>query len=117
MYYIFYFQLFNYFIQLCRFKLQLKVTKVLFIIICIQTCINVNVLYNDSDTLYAIRYTLFALDVIQYFYVFIIFVWKKNIRQLFLKRLGCQSCRIFSATQHAIASSNNRSATSTMTSL
>ncbi|XP_011267013.2 G-protein coupled receptor Mth2-like [Camponotus floridanus] len=77
------------------FKLQLDVTKMLFIIMCIKTYINV--LY-DNDTLYSIRYILFSLDVIQYFYVFIIFVWKKKIRQLFLKRLGCQSCGICSAT-------------------
>ncbi|XP_019885086.2 probable G-protein coupled receptor Mth-like 10 [Camponotus floridanus] len=63
------------------FKLQLEVTKVLFIIMCVKTYINVEELYNndnnnDNDTLSGTR--LFVLDVIQYFYVFIIFVWKKK---------------------------------------
>ncbi|KAL6447568.1 hypothetical protein ACFW04_000045 [Cataglyphis niger] len=69
------------------FNLYLKATKILFIIFCIKSPMNV-LNFNESCTF---LYTLFMLDVLQQFCIFIIFVWKKEIKQLLLKRFGCHS--------------------------
>lgn len=107
---------FNYLIQLfCRFKLYLEAIKILFISYCIQWYMYIIQWYFNEDP-FMLRYIYFALDSIQHFCIFIIFVWKKKIRKLLLKRLGCQSRDMFS-TEHAIVSSNNSTATSGMSSL
>ncbi|XP_029679295.1 probable G-protein coupled receptor Mth-like 3 [Formica exsecta] len=69
------------------FNLYLKATKILFIIFCIKLPMNV-LSFEVSCT---VRYTLLMLDVIQQFLIFTIFVWKKKIGKLLLKRFGCQS--------------------------
>lgn len=55
---------------------------------------------HENETLRAIRYTLFTLNVVQYFYIFVIFVWnRRKIKQLLLKRFGCKRRDVLSATQ------------------
>ncbi|KAL6418643.1 hypothetical protein ACFW04_011932 [Cataglyphis niger] len=54
------------------FYLYLKATKMLFIIFCIKSPMNV-------------------LNVLQQFFIFIIFAWKRKIRQSLLKRFGCHN--------------------------
>ncbi|XP_050461429.1 G-protein coupled receptor Mth2-like [Cataglyphis hispanica] len=66
------------------FNLYLKTTKILFIIFCIKLPMNVLSIKKSCTFLYS----LFMLDVLQQFCIFIIFVWKKKIRLLLLKRFS-----------------------------
>ncbi|CAL1687355.1 unnamed protein product [Lasius platythorax] len=89
------------------FKLYLTVIKVLFVIISIKLYMyTIYALYNEGA--FSIWYTFVALEMIQHFCIFIIFVWKRKIKQLLLKRFGWQNCSMFS---------NNCITTSGMTSL
>ncbi|CAL1687353.1 unnamed protein product [Lasius platythorax] len=77
------------------FKLYLTITKVLFVIICIKLYMyTIYALYNEGA--FSVWYTLVTLDMIQHFCIFIIFVWKRKIKQLLLKRFGWQNCSMFS---------------------
>ncbi|CAL1687356.1 unnamed protein product [Lasius platythorax] len=78
------------------FKLYLMMTKVLFVIICIKMYMyTIFVLYKEDA--FSVWYTYVALDMIQHFCIFIIFVWKRKIKQLLLKRFGWQNCSMFSS--------------------
>ncbi|XP_072748825.1 probable G-protein coupled receptor Mth-like 10 isoform X1 [Anoplolepis gracilipes] len=69
------------------FKLTVKLTKVLFIINCIKSYVLIiSAMYEDKAL--TIWYSFVALDFIQHFYIFIIFVCKKNVKQLLLKQFG-----------------------------
>ncbi|XP_029675602.1 uncharacterized protein LOC115243067, partial [Formica exsecta] len=88
------------------FGLYLEAFKVLFIFICVKHFMYATQLFCEEWSS-SLRYMYAALDVIEQFCIFIIFVWKKKIRQLLLKQFGCQNQSLFSASQHVIASSNS----------
>ncbi|CAL1687351.1 unnamed protein product [Lasius platythorax] len=63
------------------FKLYLSITEMLFVIICIKLYMyTMYAFYNEG--VFSVWYTFVALDMIQHFYIFIIFVWKRKIKQL-----------------------------------
>ncbi|XP_072748816.1 G-protein coupled receptor Mth2-like [Anoplolepis gracilipes] len=72
------------------FKLTVKLTKVLFIIISMKTYVyTIYALYEEQSI--SIWYTILVLEFIQHFCIFIIFVCKKNMKQLLLKQFSCQN--------------------------
>ncbi|XP_072748802.1 uncharacterized protein [Anoplolepis gracilipes] len=86
------------------FNLYLEVTRVLFIVVCIKSFMYIiKEVYTEKS--FVAWYTLCALEIIQHFCIFIIFVWKKKIKQLLLKRLGCYNWYTFLETQQATLSS------------
>lgn len=74
------------------FKLTVKLTKILFIILCFKSYLyTIHALYNEQS--FSAWYTFITLDIIQNFCIVIIFVWKKKIKELLLKQFRCQNRR------------------------
>ncbi|XP_029662738.1 G-protein coupled receptor Mth2-like [Formica exsecta] len=69
------------------FSLYLKLFILHFIIMGISW--SMNTVYLLSETSYYYMYVIYLMDTMQNLCIFIIFVWKKNIKRMLLKRFGC----------------------------
>ncbi|KAL6447558.1 hypothetical protein ACFW04_000043 [Cataglyphis niger] len=98
------------------FGLYLEAIKVLFIIICVKHFMYATQSFCEEWTP-SLRYMYAALEVIEQFCIFIIFVWKKKIRQLLLKRFNCQNHGLFSIGQRISTSLSSCINTTETTSL
>ncbi|XP_029168802.1 uncharacterized protein LOC114938857 [Nylanderia fulva] len=70
------------------FSLYLKLFIVLFIIIGIKWYMITVSSFSGNQSIYN-SYAINLMDIIQNLCTFIIFVWKKRIKQMLLKRFGC----------------------------
>lgn len=74
----------------CRFKLYLKLYILYFIIMGISWSMTTLILSSEtSDYQFNVYYVIYLIEPMQYLCFFIIFVWKKNIKRMILKRFGC----------------------------
>lgn len=87
----------------CRFKLYMKLLIIVFIVMGISWFMAiVSWQFPYSSISWNVLYTIYSLDIMQNFGIFFIFVCKKTIKQLLLKRFGCQNRNVLPKTRQTV---------------